>query len=171
MIKKEDDFMKKMFIYAFLIGFLIILLFAISACREKTEEKATETISEDDKATVFIGEGDGTIITEETEDVDANEQPFVQTDKETEEVTLTITGAEPSTIVVDFGDLVTLKIYSERLKPTQLYNEDLHLDQTIKRGETVDVVVETNEEGIFYLFDKNTNESLIRFMVAGTSFG
>lgn len=163
--------MKKMFIYAFLIAFLIILLFAISACREKTEEKATETIREEGKATVSIGEGDGTIVTQETEDVDANEQPFVQTGEQTEEVTITITGAEPSTIVVDFGDLVTLETYSERLKPTQLYNQDLHLDQTINRGETVDVVIEANEEGIFYLFDKNTNESLVRFMVAGTSFG
>lgn len=158
--------MKKLFVLAF----LVILLLGISACREKTTSTTTET-GEETSETTEEGTTAETATTETEEDVDANEDIFVQTGEAEEDATLTLTGAEPSTIVVDLGDLVTLKVTSERLKAVEFYNADLHVNQTIARGETATITIEANEEGIFYLKDNTMNEDLIRFMVAGTDFG
>ncbi len=146
---------------------VLLVAFALVSCRETTKtSSATKTV-------------EGTILeTEEAEEVaaeadpDANEEPFVQTGTAEEDVVLTLTGADPSTVVVDLGHLVTLNVYSERLKETRLYNEDLHVDALLARGKTVQVAIEANEEGIFELVDTNMNNTaLLRFIVAGTSFG
>ena len=168
----EDDVMKKVFTL-FLLG---LLLLSVAACRQNDSAgQSASSVSEgkSETATETGSEETSSSTTETTAEVDvnANEEAFVQTGKDIEKVTLTLSGATPSTIVVDLGDLVTLSTTSERLKPTQLYNEDLLVDQTINRGETVDVAIETNEEGVFYFTDKTTGEQLFRFMIAGTTFG
>ncbi len=167
--------MKKLLFVMIVIAALIL---GVSGCREKsstgqTTELAgtTETSSSSETAGVGASQETGAEITG-TIDVNAGENAFVQTGTYDEEVTLLGTGgAEPSTVVVDLGDLVTLQVYSERLKATEIYNEDLLVDQTVNRGETVTLTIEANEEGIFYFTDKTTNEELFRFMIAGQSFG
>lgn len=157
------------------LAFLIILVLGISACREESTSTTTETGEETSETTEETGENEDGTTSEttaaETEDVDADEEAFVQTGEAEEKVTLTLTGAEPSTVVVDLGDLVSLVVTSERLKPVELYNADLHVNQTIARGDTATIPIEANEEGIYYLVDNTMNENLIRFMVAGTTFG
>jgi predicted small lipoprotein YifL len=151
--------------------FLVVLILAtLGACRQKSttteNEETTNTEEADENEETSMSETTVTIV-----DVDANEQPFVQTGKTDEDITITQTGADKATVVVDLGELVTLNVYSERLKPTQLYNKDLHVDTLINRGETVTVTIEANEEGIFYFTDASTDQTLFKFMIAGTSFG
>ena len=155
--------MKK--IFALLI--IALLLATLGACREKSTAQSTTTQNEETTDSEETTEDETTIT---IVDVNAEEQLFVQTGETEEEVTITQTGADQSTIVVDLGELVTLTVYSERLQPTQLYNDDLHVDTLIMRGETIPVTIEANEEGIFYFTDENTGQSLFKFMVAGTSF-
>ncbi len=155
----------------FALVFVVILLLTVSACREKSTDKTgstTETIENTEETTEQTAgqeeetEGETTVTVEE---------PFIQTGEADEDVTLTTTGAEPSTIVVDLGDLVTLSVYSERLTATQLSCTELDVDQIILRGETVPVTIKAKKEGIFYFTDATTGQSLFRFMIAGTTFG
>lgn len=158
------DTYKKMFV----LFCVLLVALALVSCKEttrtgsatKTEEGTfSETMEEDEEIAA-------------EEDPNANEESFVQTGTAEEEVLLTLSGADPSTVVVDLGELVTLNVYSERLKDTHLYNEDLYVDSVIARGKTVQVTIEANEEGIFELVDANMNNTaLLRFIVAGTSFG
>ncbi len=156
---------------------IAVLLLALGACRQeadttgKTTESGTADSGETDSEDT---EDSGTMDTEtaaEDVDVNADEEAFVQTGKAREEVTVTIDGASPSTIVVEKGELVTLVVFSERLKPTQIYNEDLLVDESVDRGGTIELTIEANEEGVFYFTDKNTGDELFKFMVAGMSFG
>lgn len=157
----------------------ILLLFVmLGACRDNTAiGESTEPAATGSSEASEAGAGETTETTEETtgtstsatEDVNANEEAFVQTGTDVEEVTIGITESKPSTIVVDHGDLVTLTIYSERLKPTEIYNEDLLLDQTVNRAETVTVTIQANENGYFTITDKNTGDNLFRFIVAEQS--
>lgn len=151
----------------FAVLFVVLLLATLGACREKSATTETTEKTTESEGTTKTNQEETTVT---VVDVDANEEPFVQTGEAEEEVTITQEGAEPSTIVVDLGELVTLTVYSERLKPTQLYNDDLHVDALIMRGETLPVTIEANEEGIFYFTDANTDQTLFKFMIAGTSF-
>lgn len=153
-----------------LLLFLVLLLLALGACRESATDTETETAdgADDNDGTT---DDDGT-SDETPEDVNANEAAFVQTGEHEESVKLLGTGgAEPATVVVELGDLVTLEIFSERLQTTQIYNEDLMVDAMVGRGETITVTIEANEENIFYITDKITGDQLFKFMVAGQSFG
>ncbi len=143
------------------------LLLTVGACRQKdtTTESTLKTTEETTDGTTEEKTTTVTVV-----DVDAGESEFVQTGQAYESIIITQEGADSSTIVVDLGELVTLNVYSERLKTTQLYNDDLHVDTEIMRGKTVDVTIEANEEGIFYFTDETTGQTLFRFMVAGTSF-
>jgi len=145
----------------------------LGACRSESSigeaTSATETTSAGTETS--SGTASSSSATAVPVDVNANDEAFVQTGEQYEEITITIDGATPSTIVVEKGDLVTLVVYSERLKPTQIYNEDLLVDQNVDRGETVELTIEANEEGIFYFTDKNTGDELFKFMIAGQSFG
>lgn len=163
-------FMKKKFI----IATIVVLLLALGACRQEanTTGKTTESAVVDAVDSEEVVEESETAETvAEDIDVNANEEAFVQTGKAREEVTVTINGATPSTIVVEKGELVTLVVYSERVKPTQIYNEDLLVDENVDRARTIELTIETNEEGVFYFTDKNTGDELFKFMVAGMSFG
>ena len=160
-----------------MVIFVVLLLLALGACRQEadTTGKTTESADTDsDRADSEDTEDSETADTEtadENVDVNANEEAFVQTGKAREEVTVTLDGASPSTIVVEKGELVTLVVYSERVKPTQIYNEDLLVDENVDRAKTIELTIETNEEGVFYFTDKNTGDELFKFMVAGMSFG
>lgn len=158
------DIYKKM-----LVVFCVLLVaLALVSCKETTR---TGSVTKTEEGTISeTMEVDEEIAAEA--DPNANEEPFIQTGTANEEVLLTLSGADPSTVVVDSGELVTLNVYSERLKDTHLYNEDLYVDSVIARGKTVQVTIEANEEGIFELVDANMNNTaLLRFIVAGTSFG
>lgn len=152
---------------------LLTLVLMLGACRSESSigeaTSATETTSAGTETS--SGTASSSSATAVPVDVNANDEAFVQTGEQYEEITITIDGATPSTIVVEKGDLVTLVVYSERLKPTQIYNEDLLVDQNVDRGETVELTIEANEEGIFYFTDKNTGDELFKFMIAGQSFG
>jgi len=148
----------------FALVIIVILLLTVSACREKSTDKTGSTTDTTENTE------ETTEQTTEEETIVTVEQPFVQTGEDEEEVTLTTTGADPSTIVVDLGNLVTLSVYSERVTATQLSCTELNVDQIILRGETVPVTVEAKKEGIFYFMDANTNQSLFKFMIAGTTF-
>ncbi|MFA6889251.1 MAG: hypothetical protein WC254_07185 [Candidatus Woesearchaeota archaeon] len=145
----------------FALVIILILLLTVSACREKSTDSTGSTTENTEETSEETTEKDTTVTVE---------QPFVQTGEAQEEVTLTLTGAEPSTIVIDLGDLVTLSVYSERVKATQLSCEELHINQTILRGETVPVTVEAKKEGIFYFIDATTGEALFKFIIAGKTF-
>lgn len=132
---------------------------AIASSSEASEAGATETTENTEETTAGTSES-------ATGDVNANEETFVQTGTDTEDITISITSSNPSTIVVDHGDLATLNIYSERLKPTEVYNEDLLVDTTINRGATGVVTIQANENGYFNIIDKNTGENLFRFIIA-----
>lgn len=167
-------FMKKILT----IVFIAALLVALGACRQEADSSGKTTASEnsdsadsDSEDASDDGETDDSETSDEEVDVNANEEPFVQTEKQREEVTITMDGATPSTIVVEKGELVTVEVYSERLQPTQIYNEDLLVDQNVDRGGTVEITIEANEEGVFYFTDKNTGDELFKFMIAGMSFG
>ncbi len=164
-------FMKKILILAT----IVLLLLALGACRQEADTARKTTESSTDEADSEEGAEDSETADTETAaedlDVNANEEAFVQTGKAREEVTVTIDGASPSTIVVDKGELVTLVVYSERVKPTQIYNEDLLVDENIDRGRSIELTIEANEEGVFYFTDKNTGDQLFKFMIAGMSFG
>jgi hypothetical protein len=161
-------YMKKLFAII-----LLTLVLMLGACRSESSigeaTSATETTSAGTETS--SGTASSSSATAVPVDVNANDEAFVQTGEQYEEITITIDGATPSTIVVEKGDLVTLVVYSERLKPTQIYNEDLLVDQNVDRGETVELTIEANEEGIFYFTDKNTGDELFKFMIAGQSFG
>ena len=160
-----------------MIVFIAVLLLALGACRQEADTTGKTTGSgTTDSAETDSGDAEdsGTTNTEtaaEDVDVNADEEAFVQTGKAREEVTVTLDGASPSTIVVEKGELVTLVVYSERIKPTQIYNEDLLVDESVDRARTIELTIETNEEGVFYFTDKNTGDELFKFMVAGMSFG
>ncbi len=160
------------------VVFIAALLLALSACRQEadttgktTESGDTDSDESDSEDATEDAETDDTETTDEDVDVNANEEAFVQTGKAREEVTVTLDGATPSTIVVEKGELVTLVVYSERVKPTQIYNEDLLVDESVERARTIELTIEANEEGVFYFSDKNTGDELFKFMVAGMSFG
>ena len=160
-----------------MIVFIAVLVLALGACRQeadtagKTTESGTTDSGETDNEDAEDSETADTETADENVDVNANEEAFVQTGKAREEVTVTLDGASPSTIVVEKGELVTLVVYSERVKPTQIYNEDLLVDENVERARTIELTIETNEEGVFYFTDKNTGDELFKFMVAGMSFG
>lgn len=169
-MKKLFD-MKKLF--AIVLAALVLLM--LGACRAESSAgeatSATETSTDSGSTDTSSSTTDSSSTTTAPVDVNADEEAFVQTGEADEDVTLRQNGADPSTIVVDFGDLVTLNVYSERLKPTQVYSEDLIVDQTVERGKTITVTIEANEEGVFYVTDKLTGDQLFRFMVAGMSIG
>lgn len=149
---------------------ILLVAFALVSCRA-TDRTSPATRTMEGSISETTEEEEAIEVSEET-DPDANEAAFVQTGTAEEDVTLTLTGADPSTVVVDLGELVILTVYSERLIDTRLYNEDLHVDTVMSRGKTAEVTVEANEEGIFELVDANMNNTvLLRFIVAGTSFG
>ena len=156
---------------------IAVLLLALGACRQeadttgKTTESADTDSDEADNEDTEDSETADTETADENVDVNADEEAFVQTGKAREEVTVTIDGASPSTIVVEKGELVTLVVYSERVKPTQIYNEDLLVDENVDRARTIELTIEANEEGVFYFTDKNTGDELFKFMIAGMSFG
>ncbi|MBI5073223.1 cupredoxin domain-containing protein [Candidatus Woesearchaeota archaeon] len=167
--------MKKMFT----IMVVLVLFAMLGACRDKaatgeaTETSAAASSSEASEAsaaeTTESAEettGTGSESATTTGDVNANEDAFVQTGTDVEDITIGMTQSNPSTIVVDYGDLVTLNIYSERLKPTEVYNEDLLVDNTINRGGKAVVTIQANENGYFNIIDKNTGENLFRFIIA-----
>lgn len=161
-----------------LVIFIAVLLLALGACRQESDTTGKTTGSADTGSDEAESEGNAdsdSADSEESEtadvDVNANEEAFVQTGKAREEVTVTIDGATPATIVVEKGELVTLVVFSERIKPTQLYNEDLLVDDNVDRGKTIELTIEANEEGVFYFTDKNTGDELFKFMIAGMSFG
>lgn len=155
--------MKK--IFALILAMLVLA--TLGACREKstTSTETTEETTDTQETTDTEEQTTVTVV-----DVNAGEDAFVQTGEAEEDITITQTGADRATIVVDLGELVTLNVYSERLKTTQLYNDDLGVDTLIERGDTVPVTIEANEEGIFYFTDETTGQTLFKFMVAGTSF-
>ncbi len=163
--------MKKLFT----IVLVALVLLMLGACRSESSTgeatSATETSTSTRTTSSAPTTEKGTTATPEPVDVNANEEAFVQTGEQYEEVTVTIDGATPATIVVEKGELVTLVVYSERLKPTQIYNEDLLVDENVDRAKTIELTIEANEEGVFYFTDKNTGDQLFKFMVAGMSFG
>ncbi len=165
----------------------VLLVFVmLGACREKTatgettEPAATgsadatsntgaeTTSSTSDTATEQTSTGSDATTTESVSstDPDAGEETFVQTGTYTDNVKIGVTSSDPSLIVVDHGDLVTLTITSERLKPTEIYNADLHVDTNVDRAKTVTVSIQANENGYFNITDQNTNDLLFKIVVA-----
>ncbi len=156
---------------------VLMLFVMLGACREKAATgEAAQTATTGTEATE-AGASEVSETTEETStsettesttpaDVNANEDVFVQTGTQDEDITLGVTESDPSTIVVNYGDLVTLNLYSERLKPTEVYNEDLLVDETVNRAGRATITIQANENGYFNIIDKNTGETLFRFIVA-----
>ena len=155
--------------------FLVSLLLVLGACRQNGAETGTEsgnTDTSDNAEASSDDESETDGATDTVVDVNADEAAFVQTGEHEQSIKLIGTGgADPSTIVVDLGDLVSLEVFSERVQPTELYNEDLLIDVTINRGQTMTITIEANEEGFFYFTDKITGDQLFKFAVAGQSFG
>lgn len=163
---------------------VLMIAAILGACRDETttgkmiETATTPTTTETSTSEVTTSEESGETASAAiaaaaaAEALTGEETEFVQTGTHDEEVSLSANGgADPSTIVADFGDLITLSVYSERLKATEIYNEDLEVDQTVARRGTVTVEIEANEQGFFAIVDKTTNEELFRVIVAGEDLG
>jgi hypothetical protein len=157
---------------------LLLVLFltvGISGCNEAgSGGSATVDTGSDDAGSSDSDSSDSDdmadITADDGVDDNADDPVFEQTGTQDESVTIT-QGEDTETVVVDLGDLVTLEIYSEYLSDVHLYNEDLYVDTTVTRGNTVELVIEANEEGIFMIVDGNSGAELVKFIVAGTSFG
>ncbi|PIN79763.1 hypothetical protein COV16_02425 [Candidatus Woesearchaeota archaeon CG10_big_fil_rev_8_21_14_0_10_34_8] len=157
----------------FVLMFVLLLVSAVASCRDNGSSTATDTkdkgTSTSDDEGMDTGNDDNMEVNDDT-DPNENDPVFEQTGKHEESVTIT-KGEKAPTVVVDLGELVTLEVYSEYLKDVHLYNEDLYVDSTISRADTEKLIIEANEEGIFSIIDKDTGDQVIKFIVAGVSFG
>ena len=159
---------------------LLLFVFAVSGCTKKGSDTdgaglpvpgdtSVDGGTDTDSGSTMDGPSDTGSDTQE--DPNADDPVFEQTGTQKEDVIITPILNVPK-IVVDLGDLVTLEVYSEYLQEVHLWNEDLHVDATVGRGETVTLTIEANEEDFFSIVDTNQNNmEVMTFVVAGTSFG
>ncbi len=158
-----------------IITAVLCLLFvvAIAGCRDRDSTAQRDST---ESGSIATDTSDSIVDTaevdqEELANSNADDPVFVQTGTADESIIITPVSKAPM-VVVDLGELTTLEIYSEYIQDVHLWNEDLYVDRSLSRGDTVMLTIEANEEGFFDIVDKNQNNTeVIRFVVAGTSLG